>query len=68
MTEREEKIKAIVKDLETRVEKENKVREFKSTLSIIIGLPAWGWLLFMDWKIGIAIFLLLWASNLGHSH
>lgn len=31
--------------------------------AVIIGIPAFVWLLNMDWKIGLAVFLMMWANN-----
>lgn len=33
------------------------------TIVRIIGILTFGWLLFIDWRIGIAIFIMLWTNN-----
>lgn len=40
----------------------------KLILDIVVGILnwiAWIWLLTLDWKIGVAVFLIMWSNNIG---
>jgi hypothetical protein len=46
------------------IAKQAKVSKKRMIASAIIGLPAWTYLFVINWKLGIVVFLIIWANNL----
>lgn len=44
--------------------KKKKARLIMLLIGIVLGLGGWVLLFYLDWRIGIAIFAIVWANNI----
>ena len=40
------------------------VRAFVTLMAFFMGVGSFVWLMFLDWRIGLAVFLAMWANNI----